>query len=229
MVTPSGRCSTEAVGEPVTMSTATPCPARYTARSSTYRSPPRRTSGHTYGCTSATRRSATPALRRGAPSQVGGEQRPPARRSGPVTREACTHVVPQRGSHVQPPEDVRHRSPVLVPVEAVGVRHVGGRAPLPVAGPTGDVADVADDGTRLEQDLPAPLVGAPAPFEVLDIHEEALVEGPDLVQRLTSHEERRSHGPVHRPDGVVHPHALEQQLVAPAADPALVAHGHDQG
>ena len=70
-----------------------------------------------------------------------------------------------------------------------------------------------DHGIRIEADLPAAPSSPPAPLEVLDVHEEALVQRPDVLEGEPGYQQRGTNRPVDRPGAVVCPRADEHQLV----------------
>jgi len=73
---------------------------------------------------------------------------------------------------------------------------------------------VAHDGLRLEDDAPTAGGGAPAPVEVLDVHDVALVEPADVEERVAPNEPRCANGPVHLPPAVESPTARHEKAIS---------------
>src|SRR5439155_16477137 len=94
-------------------------------------------------------------------------------------------------------------------VEPGRVRGVAAGALPAERGRAPGIAYVANDSVGVEPDLPARLLGPPAPVEVFGIHEEALVEAANLLDRSAPHEKGGADGPVDSPRLVVMPGAVQ--------------------
>src|SRR4051794_22788973 len=72
--------------------------------------------------------------------------------------------------------------------------------------------------------------GAMTPLEVLDVHEEALVEAAALLDGRPAHEQRGAYRPVDRTLAVMRPRLVEKVLLGPpAAQPDGAGRGDRHG
>src|SRR5438270_10774084 len=103
----------------------------------------------------------------------------------------------------------------MASVEAVGVRRPGGGALRAVLLLPGCVTDVHDHGGGCEPHLPAEPPGAVAPLQVLDVHEEALVQAADALDRVAAEQPGGADRPVDLALAVVLPRSVQCPALGP--------------